>query len=44
MAYLNLFDFRQKVNYKTEVLAGFTVAMTMIPESLSFAIWRVCRP
>ena len=37
-AYLNLFDFKQKVNYKTEVLAGLTVAMTMIPESLSFAI------
>ncbi len=37
-AYLNLFDFRQKINYKTEVLAGVTVAMTMIPESLSFAI------
>ena len=36
--YLNLFDFTQKVNYKTEILAGFTVAMTMIPESLSFAI------
>lgn len=36
--YFNLFDFSQKVNYKTEVLAGFTVAMTMIPESLSFAI------
>lgn len=35
---LNLFDFSQKVNYKTEVLAGLTVAMTMIPESLSFAI------
>ncbi len=34
----NLFDFTQKVNYKTEVLAGLTVAMTMIPESLSFAI------
>lgn len=34
----NLFDFSQKVNYKTEILAGFTVAMTMIPESLSFAI------
>ncbi|WP_026837545.1 SulP family inorganic anion transporter [Gillisia sp. JM1] len=34
----NLFDFSQKVNYKTEVLAGLTVAMTMIPESLSFAI------
>src|SRR5690606_24826347 len=25
-------------NYKNEVLAGLTVAMTMIPESLSFAI------
>ncbi|MDX1364282.1 SulP family inorganic anion transporter [Arenibacter latericius] len=36
--YLNLFDFKQKVNYKTEILAGLTVAMTMIPESLSFAI------
>lgn len=33
-----LFDFTQKVNYKNEILAGFTVAMTMIPESLSFAI------
>nr|WP_315166485.1 SulP family inorganic anion transporter [uncultured Flavobacterium sp.] len=34
----NLFDLSQKVNYKTEILAGITVAMTMIPESLSFAI------
>lgn len=34
----NLFDLKQKVNYKTEVLAGITVAMTMIPESLMFAI------
>ncbi|GAB2704460.1 SulP family inorganic anion transporter [Mucilaginibacter koreensis] len=33
-----LFDFSQKVNYKNEILAGLTVAMTMIPESLSFAI------
>ena len=33
-----LFDFTQKVNYKNEILAGLTVAMTMIPESLSFAI------
>lgn len=37
-AYFNLFDFKQKVNYKTEILAGLTVAMTMMPESLSFAI------
>lgn len=34
----NLFNFNQKVNYRNEVLAGLTVAMTMIPESLSFAI------
>lgn len=34
----NLFDFTQKINYKNEILAGLTVAMTMIPESLSFAI------
>jgi SulP family sulfate permease len=36
--YINLFDFTQKVNYRTEILAGLTVAMTMMPESLSFAI------
>lgn len=35
---INLFDFRQKINYKNEILAGLAVAMTMIPESLSFAI------
>ena len=34
----NLFNFKQKVDYKIEILAGLTVAMTMIPESLSFAI------
>lgn len=36
--YFNLFDFKQNINYKIEILAGLTVAMTMIPESLSFAI------
>jgi sulfate permease, SulP family len=36
--YPKLFDFTHKINYKTEILAGLTVAMTMIPESLSFAI------
>src|SRR5690606_18540261 len=35
---VNLFDFRQKINYRNEILAGLAVAMTMIPESLSFAI------
>lgn len=28
----------KNINYKNEILAGLTVAMTMIPESLSFAI------
>lgn len=37
-AFTNIFDFPKKMNYKNELLAGFTVAMTMIPESLSFAI------
>lgn len=36
--YFKLFDFEKVVDYKTEILAGLTVAMTMIPESLSFAI------
>lgn len=31
-------DFSQKINYRTELFAGLTVAMTMIPESLAFAI------
>jgi len=35
---LRLFDFSQQINYKNEILAGLTVAMTMMPESLSFAI------
>ncbi|MGJ1194779.1 SulP family inorganic anion transporter [Sphingobacterium spiritivorum] len=37
-SFLQFFDFKQKVNYRVEILAGLTVAMTMIPESLSFAI------
>ncbi|ATL48266.1 sodium-independent anion transporter [Chitinophaga caeni] len=36
-AYLNLFDFKQKVNYKTEVLSGLTVALALIPEAVAFA-------
>lgn len=35
---LRLFDFKKKIDYKIEILAGLTVAMTMMPESLSFAI------
>lgn len=36
--YIDIFGLSKKINYKNELLAGFTVAMTMIPESLSFAI------
>ncbi len=35
---LNLFDFSQKVNYKTEILAGLTVALALIPEAVAFAM------
>lgn len=36
--YLNLFDFKQKVDYKIEVLSGLTVAMALVPEAVAFAI------
>ena len=36
--YFNLFDLKQKVDYKTEVLSGLTVAMALIPEAVAFAL------
>lgn len=36
--YLNLFDLKQKVNYKTEILSGFTVALALIPEAVAFSL------
>lgn len=36
--YFNLFDLSQKVDYKTEILSGITVAMALIPEAVAFAI------
>ena len=36
--YLNLFDLKQKVNYKTEVLSGLTVALALVPEAVAFAL------
>jgi SulP family sulfate permease len=36
--YLNLFDFSQKVNYRTEILSGFTVALALVPEAIAFAL------
>lgn len=36
--YFNLFDFKQKVDYKTEVLSGLTVAIALVPEAVAFAL------
>ena len=36
--YLNFFDFSQKVNYRTEILSGLTVALALVPEAVAFAI------
>lgn len=33
-----LFDFSQKVNYKSEILSGLTVALALIPEAVAFAL------
>ena len=36
--YFNLFDLRQKVDYKIEVLSGLTVALALVPEAIAFAL------
>ena len=36
--YLQFFDFSQKVNYKTEILSGLTVAIALVPEAVAFAL------
>ncbi len=36
--YFNLFNLSQKVNYKTEVLSGLTVALALVPEAVAFAL------
>ena len=35
---LNLFDFKEKINYKTEILSGLTVALALVPEAIAFAL------
>lgn len=37
-AYFKLFDLKQKVNYKTEILSGLTVALALVPEAVAFAL------
>ncbi len=36
--FFNLFDLSQKVNYKTEILSGLTVALALVPEAIAFAL------
>jgi len=36
--YFNLFDLSLKVDYKTEILSGLTVALALIPEAVAFAL------
>ena len=35
--YFKLLDFKQKVDYRTEVLSGLTVALALVPEAVAFA-------
>ena len=35
--YFNLFDLSQKVNYKSEILSGLTVALALVPEAVAFS-------
>lgn len=37
-AIFQLFDFRQKVDYKLEVLSGLTVALALVPEAVAFSL------
>ncbi|MDA3890125.1 MAG: SulP family inorganic anion transporter [Salinivirgaceae bacterium] len=34
----NLFNLSQKIDYKTEVLSGLTVALALVPEAVAFAL------
>lgn len=41
---LNFFDFKQKVDYKTEILSGLTVALALVPEAVAFALMAGLSP
>ena len=42
--YINFFDFKQKVDYKTEILSGLTVALALVPEAVAFAMMAGLEP
>ncbi len=35
---LSIFNFKEKINYKTEILSGLTVALALVPEAIAFAL------
>ena len=35
---INLFDFKQTIDYKTEILSGITVALALVPEAVAFSL------
>ena len=35
---LNIFNFKEEINYKTEILSGLTVALALVPEAIAFAM------
>ena len=43
-AILSLFDFKQPINYRTEILSGLTVALALIPEAIAFAFMAGLSP
>lgn len=44
MSIFQLFDFKQKVNYKNEILSGLTVALALVPEAIAFAFLAKLEP
>ncbi len=35
---LSIFNIKEKINYKTEILSGLTVALALVPEAIAFAL------
>jgi sulfate permease, SulP family len=42
--YIDFFGFKQKVDYKTELLSGLTVALALVPEAVAFAMMAGLEP
>jgi SulP family sulfate permease len=42
--YIKLFDFKQSVNFTTEILSGLTVALALVPEAVAFSFLAGLNP